>query len=169
MSENPSELSRSVIRSFEVGGLTVAELLQEFERCSISVNEQGHKLLTNVVVPSASCRIKTIELTVGDLGFSQGTKTLDLFQRAHELGLKLCSLESAPFMRLQYLDQPEGFWIMVASELPPTDSDLPSGFYLRRLEDGLWLRGYTADSEHVWDADDHFIFLTSENETGPAK
>lgn len=39
------------------------------------------------------------------------------------------------------------------------DDDFPKGFYLRRINDALWLRGYRADHLHVWNPYDHFIFV----------
>jgi hypothetical protein len=45
------------------------------------------------------------------------------------------------------------------------EADLPSGFYIRRLPDGLWLRGYVASDDHVWDPDDHFIFCIRDEST----
>ncbi len=73
------------------------------------------------------------------------------------MGLDLCPADAGPYLRLQYLDQPEGYWITVASP-KLFKGDYPNGFYLRRLLDGLWLRGYWAAPEHTWDADDRFIF-----------
>ena len=92
-------------------------------------------------------------------------------QRSAELGLSLCPLELAPHLRLQYLDQPEGYSghppsqhrappgsITVASAQLSEDDDLPKGFYLRRIEGVLWLRGYRCGAEHIWSPEDHFVF-----------
>jgi hypothetical protein len=32
------------------------------------------------------------------------------------------------------------------------------GFYLRRIQGVLWLRGYRSALEHIWSADDRFVF-----------
>ena len=43
-------------------------------------------------------------------------------------------------------------------------SDKPGftqGFYLRRREDGFWLRGYKASLDYLWDPTDRFIFVKS--------
>jgi hypothetical protein len=116
-------------------------------------------------------RLQTVELTVGDLGFSDGATTTQIFKRASELGLELCPLELGPYLRLEYLDQAEGYSasalqqhqapsgsITIASEILTKDDDFPKGFYLRRINGMLWLRGYRADHLHVWNPDDHFIF-----------
>lgn len=147
------------VRHVAVGGLTKLELLTTLRSLSISMNTQAETLLTVLPEPVRKpVNLSTVTLSVRQLGFSSGTTSEGLYARACKLGLSLCPLEPAPYLRLQYLDQPEGHWIIVASIPPSGRNGLPTGFYLRRLEDGLWLRGYTADPEHVWDPEDHFVF-----------
>jgi len=150
----------TVIRTVEVGGLTQSEMLQEYRNHAISMNAQGERLFVHIpFTQSGSAYIlETVQLTVRSLGFPEGATSDRLFHRARKVGLDLCPLEVGPYLRLQYLEQPPGPWIVIASHKPPAEPDGPNGFYLRRLVDGLWLRGYTASPEHVWDADEQFIF-----------
>ena len=54
---------------------------------------------------SKTCyKLKTVELTLRDLGFSEGATAAQISERASELGLELCPLELGPHLRLQYLD-----------------------------------------------------------------
>ena len=46
---------------------------------------------------------------------------------------------------------------MIADQLSD-DDEVPKGFYLRRIEGVLWLRGYRAGAEHVWSPDDRLLF-----------
>jgi hypothetical protein len=39
--------------------------------------------------------------------------------------------------------------------------ETPRGFYLRRVDGILWLRGYWCDEQHVWSPEDHFVFRAS--------
>jgi len=143
-----------------VGHLTKSELLQEFERHSIKMNEYGKRLFADAFLArsDSSRTLETVELQVRNLGFPQGGIWADILSAANERGLELCPIDAGPYLRLQYLDQPEGFWITVASQKLCATEGYPNGFYLRRLTDGLWLRGYTAAPEHLWKADEHFIF-----------
>jgi hypothetical protein len=90
---------------------------------------------------------------------------------AAEYGLDLCPLELGPHLRLQYREQPEGYLglpvrqhqapsgaITIASAPLSDDDTVPKGFYLRRIQGVLWLRGYRAGADHNWEPDDHFIF-----------
>lgn len=163
----------AVIRTVNVGGLTKSELIQQLERNSISMNEAGERLFASDHFTTSEHQycVQTVELTVRDLGFPQGAIIATIYATARALGLGLCPIELGPHLRLQYLDQPEGAWgkpirrhqapcgsLTIASEKLTDDDDFPKGFYLRRIEGVLWLRGYRSGPEHVWGPDDHFIF-----------
>ena len=163
----------TVTRTVTIGGLTKSELLEQLQIQSISLNEYAHQLFADDRFTTTHMHksVTTVELTVRDLGFPHGATTAELFAQAQTLGLGLCPLELAPHLRLQYLDQPEGYWgqpirqhqapsgaITIASEILTQDDDVPKGFYLRRIKGELWLRGYRAGADHVWDAADHLLF-----------
>lgn len=167
-----------VTRTIEVGGLTKWQLIQKLQQRSILMNEYGERLLSDDKFTTSNTKysLKTVELTVRDLGFPDGAKTDQIFRRAIELGLELCPLEVGPYLRLEYLDQPESYSgnpsqqhqapsgsITIASEIITEDDEFPKGFYLRRMKGELWLRGYVADHLHVWNSDDHFIFCLTKN------
>lgn len=162
-----------VTRTVEIGGLTKSQLIQKLQQCSILMNEYGERLLTDdrFITSDTKYSLHTVELTVSNLGFPDGATIIQIFKRANELGLELCPHELGPHLRLAYLDQPEDYGgsasqrhqapsgsITIASEILTEDDDFPKGFYLRRINDVLWLRGYRADHLHVWNAWDRFVF-----------
>ncbi len=164
----------TTIRTVSVGGLTKLELLEELQRNDISMNEAGKQLFASDLFTTSEMRLtmSTVELTISNLGFLRGAMIAEIYARAATLGLRLCPLELGPHLRLQYREQPEGALgkpvryhqapygsITIASEPLTEDDDFPKGFYLRRILGDLWLRGYRSGPQHVWDADDHFIFV----------
>jgi hypothetical protein len=163
----------TILRTVEVGGLTKSELLQHLQRNAIAMNAAGETLFASDLFTTSATRytVTTLELTVGKLGFPRGATSAEMYARAGALGLDLCPLELGPHLRVQYRDQPEGEWgqparrhqapsgsITIASEPLTDDDDVPKGFYLRRIQGVLWLRGYRAGPDHVWEPDDHLIF-----------
>lgn len=163
----------TITRIIEVGGLTKSQLIQKMQQHSIFMNEFGEKLFAddNFTTSSKTYTLKTVELTVHDLGLPKGATTTQIFNKANFLGLELCPLELGPHLRLEYLDQPEGYSgepsrrnqaphgsITIASEILTEDENYPKGFYLRQIKGVLWLRGYVADDQHIWGPSDHFIF-----------
>jgi hypothetical protein len=163
----------AITRTIQVGGLTKSGLLEQLQRNAIALNESADRLFASDHFRTAATQysVMTVELTVRDLGFPQGATIADIYARAGARGLGVCPLELGPHLRLQYLDQPEGYWgqpdrqhqapsgsITIASEQLSADDDFPKGFYLRRIKGVLWLRGYRSGPEHIWEPDDHFIF-----------
>jgi len=163
----------TITRTVTVGGLTKSELIQDLLGNAISLNESAEKLFASDYFTTSRTRyaVTTVELTVRDIGFLQGATIAEIYARAEALGLGLCPLELGPHLRLQYLDQGEGYWgqpvrqhqapsgsITIASEQLSADDDFPKGFYLRRIKGVLWLRGYRSGSHHIWESGDHFIF-----------
>ena len=147
-------------RTIEVGGLTNLQLIQKLKQHSILMNELGERLLTDERFTTSQTKysLNTVELTVRKLGFSDGGTLPQIYKRASELGLEFCPLELGPHLRIQYLDQPESYnlskrhqapsgSITIASQIISKDDNFPKGFYLRKIDGKLWLRGYTADHQ----------------------
>jgi len=125
-------------------------------------------------VPLAQPRsVEVIRFSVAALGLSNGATYRQLIARAFDLGFVECPLELAAHLRLQFLKQPEvpsapssgcapAGSITVTSE-PLDDSETtPKGFYLRRFDDALWLRGYWAPVSHHWAPEDELLFARAQ-------
>lgn len=162
-----------ITRTVKVGGFTKAQLIQQLQQESIQLNELGERLFADerFTTSDTTYSLHTVELTVEDLDFSDGATLPQIYKKARELGLELCPLELGPHLRLVFLDQPEGNngnllqqnqapsgSITIASEIISEDDHYPKGFYLRKIDGVLWLRGYIADDLHIWNPQDHFIF-----------
>jgi hypothetical protein len=164
------------LRTIQVGGLTKQELLTRLVAAEIQLNESARALFAHdrfTTSPVVST-IEIVELSVAELGFAAGATIAPIYDNAAARGLALCPLELAPHLRLQYTDQPEGAVgqpatqhrappgsLTVASRELTSDDDTPKGFYLRRIAGVLWLRGYCSGPEHVWSAEDRFVFCRS--------
>lgn len=94
-----------------------------------------------------------------DLGFKEEAKLEDTHARALELGLELCPNEVGPQLRLQYGDQPNGEWLLVAME-PIVDLDGHRWlFSVERDDDGeRYLYGSYGGPGSIWGADTRFVF-----------
>jgi hypothetical protein len=162
-----------ITRNIQIGGETKAELLARLAQNGVELNEAARVLFASdkFITSDVRTHLRTVELRVRNLGFPQGATTSDVYTSAMRLGLRLCPVELGPHLRLQFLDQPEGFlgqpvWqhrappgsIIIASEILSEDDEFPKGFYLRRIEGTLWLRGYWSRKQHICDPEDHFVF-----------
>ena len=162
-----------VWRRVRIGGLSRAELLARLQAAGIGLNPAALALFederfTTDTTPSI---IDTVQRTVASLGWPGGATFAQLLTSAAGQDLGACPLELAPHLRLQYTDQPEGAIgqpatlhrappgsITVATGPLSDDEAVPKGFYLRRIDGVLWLRGYRAPTDHVWSPDDTLVF-----------
>jgi hypothetical protein len=161
------------IRRVEFGAINPAQLLVVLEKSGIKLNDAALELFAhpNFLTSPDRRHLSIVQVSVADLGFTEGANTRDIYAQAAEQGLALCPIELAAHYRLEYLDQPEGSIgfpptkhcaphgsVTVAVEPISQDEDTPKGFYLRRIEGILWLRGYHSSPEFVWSPHDQFAF-----------
>lgn len=164
----------SVVR---IGGLSRAQLFDAVRTSNVQLNQAAEALFADERFSTLAAEriVPIVARTVGELGFPAGAVYADLAARARELGCVECPLELGPHLRLQFAAQrdsddgkplthdraPPGS-IAVASR--PLDDlyDTPKGFYLRRLGDVLWLRGWRSSCDHVWSQEDVFVFARSD-------
>jgi hypothetical protein len=163
-----------VARSIRIGGKTKEELLEALREHGVELNEAGTILFARdeFTTSEASSVVETVEITVANLGFAEGATSDLLLARAASLGLSPCPLELAAYLRLDYRDQPEGHQghpptqhrappgsVTIVSRPIHADDTVPQGFYVRRINGVLWLRGYRAGPEHIWDPEDRLLFV----------
>jgi len=99
-----------------------------------------------------------VKVTVAELGFKNGIMFDQIYERAKELGLELCPSEVGPQLRLQYKDQPNGEWILVAME-PIIDSEGYSDiFRVGHHGSGVWLDGFWHFQGLFWAPDLPWVF-----------
>jgi hypothetical protein len=162
-----------ITRIVQIGGVTKAQLLVRLAQNGVELNEAGRVLFASdkFITSGVRTHLRTEELCVRNFGFPDGATVSEVYARARSFGLSLCPIELGPHLRLQFLDQPEGFVgkpvrqhraqhgsITIASERLSEDDEFPKGFYLRRIQGTLWLRGYWSGRGHIWDPEDHFVF-----------
>lgn len=103
--------------------------------------------------------VKLVIKSVAELGFAQGATYTDIKAKAKEIGLDLCPAEVGPQLRLQYLDQPKGEWLIIAMEpIAASDGNLRLFNVVAHGDDGLWLHSNYGNPDDFWHADPRFVF-----------
>ena len=156
-----------------IGGMSTSELLQALSDLNVHLNEGAVGLFEDRRFITIRQRqlIEIAALSVSDLGFQEGATYGQLTARAFESGLLECPLQLGPHLRMQFLDQHEGARgmptthgqappgsITVASSPLDESDDTAKGFYLRRVDGQLWLRGYWSWAGHIWSPTDILVF-----------
>lgn len=126
----------------------------------IQFNQYAHTLFKHPAFsPSETASsARLVQVSLADLKMQSPCSLEAILTKASHFGLKPCPLSLAAFLRLEYLDQPEGPYLTIASLPPENDETYPTGFYIRNFENTLWLRGYRVDGEPEWPSSNEFIF-----------
>lgn len=166
-----------------VGGMDRSELRKALRLRHVQLNRAAEALLEDrrFTPLGQSQVIEIAHLSVSELGFTKGATYAELTARALESGFAECPLEVGPHLRLQFLDQPEGAAgtqtthgrappgsITIASNPLDDRDETPKGFYLRRIDGELWLRGYWSWPGHVWSPHDVLVFSRAASKPSPA-
>ena len=177
MTNSDSDITQFKTRRVFVGAVTKEQLLFQLQEAHVQLNDAAMELFGSELFTTSSAGrcLTTVELAVTNLGFSDGATMPEIQRAAISQGLCLPPLELGPNLRLQYLDQPEGHLgheitkhrapfgsLTIASAPISDDHAFPKGFYLRRIEEKLCLRGYRSDLEHIYHPDDRLVFCTGQ-------
>lgn len=148
-------------KEITIGGIRKEQLLQRLSEAGVQFNKYANILFDQPQFsPSVEAKkVKLVKVTLSALELNESCSFEEFSNRASELGLKLCPLYLAAFLRLDYLDQAEGPYLTIASSKPEIDEGFPNGFYLRNFEDVIWLRGYKSDGFDGWPGTNEFIFI----------
>ena len=165
-------------RKISMGGFSKAELLDRMEATGTQLNLLALEMFSEESFRTQGpvCTIEVVLKTVGELGLPNGGVLSKAIDSAAALGFGLCPLELAPYLRMAWVDQEEGAIgfestqyrappgsITVVDRRPKDDESEYRGFYLRRIEGTLWLRGYKSWSGHVWQPQDMLVFTSASN------
>lgn len=127
----------------------------------IIISSYAKDLLSKTTYPKKKENIDLVILTPKDLGFTSYCTTTQLFDEANlaKYGVELCPAYVAPFLRQEYMNQPNGEWLYIAMN-PITDSGgNPGVFGVGRRDGGeVWLYGDWADPGDVWNLGGRFVF-----------
>jgi hypothetical protein len=150
-----------IFKTISIGGITKDQLIKQLIDAGIQFNEYAKILFEHHAFSpiNKSEKVKLVKVTLSDLGMDNPCSFQEVVNRASTLGLRICPLYCAAFLRLEYLEQPEGSYLTVASDKPESDENYPNGFYVRNFNKTLWLRGYRATDFCEWPIDNEFLFL----------
>lgn len=148
--------------SVEIGNIPTKEAVEgALTQRQIQISSYARDLLhsPDFTVAQQSEQINLVHLTVGDLGFTNGATTEEIYAKANEFGLDLCPAEVGPQLRLQ--EETEGrfgeYFFVAMKQIPDSSGD-PGVFYLVRSAVGQWLGADYARPGSRWNSGNLFVF-----------
>jgi len=160
-----TEQAFKVWRTIKLGtGLKTADDFRKSIKANgMKVGDRASDILEKPDFTSAvgETEVDLVKVTVAGLGFKQSARRDQIYERARELGLKLCPPEVGPQLRLQYKDQPIGEWLLIAMEPFPVSDGSLRVFSVEHDDHGLWLYSYYDDPDRFWDLEDQWVLASS--------
>ena len=152
-----------IFKEISIGGLSQEELIHQLVEAGIQFNQYANTLFEHPTFsPSKDVvNAKLIKINLSELNLNNPCSLQKLMTQASQIGLKPCPLYLGAFLRLEYLDQPEGPYLTIISSPLENDENDPTGFYIRNFDQSLWLRGYQANGDTEWPSSNEFIFLSN--------
>lgn len=149
-----------IFKELIINDLSKQELLNRLRAAGIQFNKYANTIFEDPsFAPSGEVeKVKLVKVNLTDLGLARPTIYNDIVSKAEQFGFHLCPLTVAAHLRLEYLDQPEGPYLKIASARVGTNDDYPRGLYLRNFDNALWLRGYCASDDWEYGLDIDFVF-----------
>ena len=143
--------------NIEIGGKSKDNLKKELKEKNIQFFSYAKDLMDSRDFQTSENteRVDLVRLTVRDMGFSESATTEEIYKRAEEMGLELCSPEVGPRLRLVTSISD---WTLIGMK-PINDRDgRPSVFNLRRDGAELGLLSDTARPRESWRGDYRWVF-----------
>ena len=159
---NGSVSELKVFKTIKLGtGLKTADdFRKSFKDNGFKLGDWANDILGKPVftVATEETELDLVVVSVAELGFKKGATREQIYTRAEERGLYRCPAEVGPQLRLQYADQPNGEWLIVAMEPIRYSACRLELFLVEHDDDGLWLYSSYDDSDLVWNADNPWVF-----------
>jgi hypothetical protein len=163
------------IINLEYGGLSKTDLLMRLNSSGILLNEFAKTILSSELfkVAHQTKQITLSVVSIKELGFAEGATMPQIKRKIKEYRLTECPLEIAPYLRLflkkqrevkiERVNQTPLGSLTIFSKPLVEDDNFPKGFYLRKIEGKLWLRGYRCSLDYVWSPNDKLVFQLLDN------
>jgi hypothetical protein len=124
-----------------------------------SIGDAAKRILQKITFPSKRKDLMLALVTLGELGCDSRSSYETICAAGIAQGLALCPIEVGPPLRLAYIDQPLGQWLVLAVDikrLPPNDQHV---FRLGNVKRTLWISGCDPNEVTYWHEDTRFVFV----------
>ncbi len=123
------------------------------------ISDRANDILGKTSCAQQVMEVDLVNISVGELGFTEGAQYKAICAHGVELGLELCPAEVGPALRLAYSDQPRNEWPVVAMEAITDSYGGRSIFTVEHGSEGLRLGGIDVHADLFCRANIRFVFV----------
>ena len=146
-------------------------LINALDAAGCSIGDSAGEILARpaFTLGAAKRNVELFAVSVAALGFQSGTASLgEIYARAQQLGFGLAAAEIGPQLRLQYLDQPLGEFLIIGMAPIRTWNGEPVILTVANGGAGLILIGQDGSAEAQIPVASRFLFVRPD-QTAPAE
>ena len=131
------------------------------KKAGCRIGDWGNDILGKpaFTVSKEEVEVDLVIKSVAELGFPNGATRAKIYEKAIELGLELCPSEVGPQLRLQYLDQPNNEWLLIAMEPISGSGGVLLVFDVGRVGGDRWLFAHCGLPGRLWRAACRWVFV----------
>jgi hypothetical protein len=146
-----------------IGGHSKTELLMLLSKKKVALNAYATMIfMSSEFVISESCYDVFLQsASVESLGLIKGGTFDEIVESAYAKGMSLCPIEVAPYLRLEHQEATKCSGLLTVASKLFSSEYMPNGFYLRAYDGHIWLRGYKATHDVVYEPGMEFVFTLS--------
>ena len=158
--ENPWGEKPETFKIIEIGTYKdVKSLRKALEESGAQIGNWASDILNKTKLSKSKQSLDLVVRSVKELGFPNRAKLEDIYKAAKNQGLDLCPDEVGPQLRLQYSNQPNGEWLVIAME-PIKDSFGDLSLFRVKCDYGdRWLHAVCSRPDRFWGAVRRFVFV----------
>lgn len=150
-----------VTSELTIGGMNSMQLQEALKRGGFRVSDYAGDMMKSrdfTTLPTPKT-IRTARLPVRAMCPDiKSPTTVQMYQRAGDLGLDKCPAEVGPHQRLKDTNQPPITWYCIAMEQIADRDGNPDVFTLGYAWDGIWLNGAWTGPNDRWHRDFEIVF-----------
>src|SRR5262245_39737719 len=160
---NSSDIAeRPVWKRITLGGYRgVSAVRAALDNAKMRVGDSADEIMGRPAFRFSQARtdVDLVVVTVSELGFTRPTALADIYWRAGELGLGLCTPEVGRLLRLQYTNQPVGEFLYVAMRPVTTYGGDPVSLTLGNAGTGPLLIGGSGQLDLALSTEARLVFV----------
>lgn len=145
-------------------GTNVGMILTEIRAKGMQIGNNAIDIINKpaFTISSSAVRISLVVKSVAELGFPGRADFEQVCAAASTMGLSKCPAEVGPLLRLNYPEQPNGEWLIIAMDSIVDSQGEPRMFLIGHNDRGQWLVADHSYAPHTYGNTKKFVFAVLE-------
>lgn len=151
------------MKNIEITTKTPEQYIKELKKEGCRISGFARDILNKLESTKQKENIDVVSFSIKQLGFQNGATLQQIYDKAKELNLELCSPQVGPELRLNYKNQPDNEYLKIAMESISDRGGSPRLFDVCRDGSESWLDNDSGKLDFHYRGDTRFVFRFRKN------